>query len=67
MRRLLGTTLRAHAYQVTEAATAREGLAQAAGRNPQLILLDLGLPDGDGIEVARRLRESTHAPIIVIS
>ena len=67
MRRFLGTTLRAHGYQVVEAATAREGLAQAAGRNPDLILLDLGLPDGDGIEVARRLRQSTHAPIIVIS
>ena len=67
MRRLLGTTLRAHGFQVTETATAREGLAQAAGRNPQLILLDLGLPDGDGIDVARRLRGNTQAPIIVIS
>jgi two-component system KDP operon response regulator KdpE len=52
---------------VTGAGTAREGLAQAAGRNPEIILLDLGLPDGDGIEVARRLRASTEAPIIVIS
>jgi two-component system KDP operon response regulator KdpE len=67
MRRFLGTALRAHDYHVTEAATAREGLAQAAGRNPEIILLDLGLPDGDGIEVARRLRASTEAPIIVIS
>ena len=67
MRRFLGTALRAHDYQVIEAATAREGLAQAAGRNPEVILLDLGLPDGDGIEVARRLRASTEAPIIVIS
>ena len=67
MRRFLGTALKAHGYRVTEAATAREGLAQAAGRNPELILLDLGLPDGDGIEVARRLRTSTAAPIIVIS
>jgi two-component system KDP operon response regulator KdpE len=67
MRRFLGTALRAHGYHVTETGTAREGLAQAAGRNPELILLDLGLPDGDGIEVARRLRAGTQAPIIVIS
>lgn len=67
MRRFLRTALRAHAWRVIEAATAREGLAQAAGRNPDLILLDLGLPDGDGLEVAPRLRRSTRAPIIVIS
>ena len=53
MRRFLGTTLRAHQYQVVEATTAREGLAQAAGRNPEVILLDLGLPDRDGLEVTR--------------
>jgi two-component system KDP operon response regulator KdpE len=67
MRRLLRTTLRAHGYQVVEAATAREGLTQAAGRNPEIVLLDLGLPDGDGLEVARTLRRSSHRPIIVIS
>jgi two-component system KDP operon response regulator KdpE len=66
-RRFLRTMLRANAYQVVEAATAREGLAQAAGRNPELILLDLGLPDADGVEVARQLRLSTRAPIIVLS
>jgi two-component system, OmpR family, KDP operon response regulator KdpE len=67
MRRFLRTSLRAHAWRVIEAATAREGLTQAAGRNPDVILLDLGLPDGDGLEVAPRLRRSTRAPIIVIS
>jgi two-component system KDP operon response regulator KdpE len=67
MRRFLRTALRAHAWRVIEAATAREGLAQAAGRNPDVILLDLGLPDGDGLEVAPRLRRSTRAPIIVMS
>ncbi len=67
MRRFLRTALRAHAWRVIEAATAREGLAQAAGRNPDVILLDLGLPDGDGLELAPRLRRSTRAPIIVIS
>jgi two-component system KDP operon response regulator KdpE len=67
MRRFLRAMLRANGYQVVEAVTAREGLAQAAGRNPEVILLDLGLPDADGVEVARQLRRSTRAPIIVIS
>jgi two-component system, OmpR family, KDP operon response regulator KdpE len=67
MRRLLSATLRAHAYHVVEATTAREGLAHAAGRNPDLVLLDLGLPDGDGLEVARAIRRSARTPIIVIS
>ena len=67
MRRFVTAALRAHDYQVVEAATAREGLAQAAGRNPDLILLDLGLPDLDGLEVTRVLRRSARTPIIVIS
>ncbi len=67
MRRLLRATLRAQGYQVVEAGTAREGLSQAAGRNPDVILLDLGLPDGDGLEVARQLRQRGRAPIIVLS
>jgi two-component system KDP operon response regulator KdpE len=72
MRRFLRTSLRSHGYQVIEAGTAREGLAQAAGRNPELILLDLGLPDGDGLTVTRALRGSgdraaVRSPIIVLS
>ena len=67
MRRFLRAALDAQAYQLLEAGTARDGLAQAASRNPDLILLDLGLPDGDGIEVTRRLREWTTRPIIVLS
>lgn len=67
MRRFLAATLRAHEYQVVEATTAREGLAQAAGRNPEVILLDLGLPDGDGLDVAREIRRSGRTPIIVLS
>jgi two-component system KDP operon response regulator KdpE len=67
LRRFLTTTLRAHRYRVVEAATAREGLAQAAGRNPDLVLLDLGLPDVDGLEVAQRIRGEARTPIIVIS
>jgi two-component system, OmpR family, KDP operon response regulator KdpE len=67
MRGFLRATLRAQGYQVVEAATAREGLAQAAGRNPEVILLDLGLPDADGLDMARDLRRQLRAPIIVIS
>jgi len=67
MRRFLRATLKAHGYQIVEAATAREGLAQAAGRNPELILLDLGLPDLDGLEVVRTIRRSASTPVIVIS
>jgi len=67
MRRMLRATLRAHDYQVVEAGTLREGLAQAAGRNPDLTLLDLGLPDGDGLDLVRQIRRSARTPIIVIS
>jgi two-component system KDP operon response regulator KdpE len=67
MRRFLRTALEGHAYRPIEAATAREGVAQATGRNPDAILLDLGLPDSDGIDVTRRLREWSTTPIIVIS
>jgi len=67
MRRFLRATLRANAFQVVEAGSAREGLAQAAGRNPEIILLDLGLPDRDGREVTRELRRTTRAPIIILS
>jgi two-component system KDP operon response regulator KdpE len=67
MRRFLRATLRGNAFQVVEAASAREGLAQAAGRNPEIILLDLGLPDRDGREVTRELRHTTRAPIIILS
>lgn len=67
MRRFLRATLRAHDYQVVEAVTLREGLVQAAGRNPDLTLLDLGLPDGDGLDVVRQIRRSAGTPILVIS
>ena len=67
MRRFLRAALENEAYRLVEAATAREGLAQAAGQNPDIILLDLGLPDGDGIDLTRRLREWARAPIVVIS
>lgn len=67
MRRFIRATLRANDFQVVEAASAREGLAQAAGRNPEVILLDLGLPDQDGLEVTREIRRASRTPIIVIS
>lgn len=67
MRRFLRAALDTHDFRLVEAGTMREGLAQAAGRNPDLILLDLGLPDGDGLDATRRLREWTTTPIIVLS
>ena len=67
MRRFLRAALGDQEYNLIEASTAREGLAQAAGRNPELILLDLGLPDSDGLDVTRQIREWSSAPIIVIS
>jgi two-component system KDP operon response regulator KdpE len=67
MRRFLRAALGAQDYRLVEATTAREGVAQAASRNPDVILLDLGLPDRDGLEVARELREWSATPIIVLS
>jgi len=67
MRRFLRITLQAHGYRLIETALAQEGLLQAATRNPDVVLLDLGLPDLDGLEVTKRLREWTNLPIIVIS
>ncbi len=67
MRRFLRITLESHGYRFVDAATAQEGLMQASTRNPDVILLDLGLPDMDGLEVTKRLREWTMTPIIVIS
>ena len=67
MRRFLRSALGGSEIQLVEATTAREGLAQTAGRRPDVVLLDLGLPDMDGIELTRRLREWSEVPVIVIS
>ena len=67
IRRFLRATLSAEGYRFHEAVTAAEAIAQAAARQPDLILLDLGLPDGDGLSVIRQVRESSQAPIIVVS
>lgn len=67
MRRFLRAMLAARGYRLVEAETGGEGIAQATTRNPELVLLDLGLPDMDGLEVTRRLREWSAVPIIVLS
>jgi two-component system KDP operon response regulator KdpE len=67
MRRFLRVSLTSHGYRLVEAESARDGIAQAAARAPDLILLDLGLPDEDGHAVTQRLREWSKIPIIVIS
>ncbi len=67
IRRFLRASLVNRGYRIAEAPTAQIGLAHAATYNPQVIILDLGLPDFDGLEVTRRLREWTNVPIIVLS
>jgi two-component system KDP operon response regulator KdpE len=67
MRRFLRAAFGTQGMTLIEAPTAREGLAQVAGRRPDLVLLDLGLPDLDGLEVVRRIREWSAVPIIVLS
>jgi two-component system KDP operon response regulator KdpE len=67
MRRFLRITLQSHGYRLVEAAAGQEGLMEAATRNPDIVLLDLGLPDLDGIEVVRRLREWSEVPVVVLS
>ena len=67
IRRFLRPTLTSQGYRVVESDTGEDGLLQAATRQPDLVILDLGLPDLDGLEVIRRLREWTAIPIIVLS
>ena len=67
IRRFLRATLAAEGYQFQEALTAHEGVAQAAARRPDLVLLDLGLPDRDGLEVIREIRQSSQTPVVVLS
>jgi two-component system, OmpR family, KDP operon response regulator KdpE len=67
MQRFLRIVLQVQGFRFIEAQTGQEGLAQAATRSPDIILLDLGLPDIDGLEVTRRLREWSDIPIIVLS
>jgi two-component system KDP operon response regulator KdpE len=67
MRRFLRLSLVSNGYRLVESASAEDGLAQAAARTPELILLDLGLPDRDGLTVAEGVRTWSTVPIIVIS
>jgi len=67
MRRFLRAALGSHGYRLVEAASGGEGIALATSHNPEVVVLDLGLPDMDGLEVTRRLRDFAKVPIIVLS
>jgi two-component system KDP operon response regulator KdpE len=67
IRKFLRVALESQGYHYAEATTAEEGLAQAGTRAPDLVLLDLGLPDRDGLEVVRRIREWSSVPILVLT
>lgn len=67
IRRLVKQVLESDGYEVLEAETGRAGLADAAAHRPQIIVLDLGLPDLEGQEVLQRLREWSETPVIVLS
>jgi two-component system KDP operon response regulator KdpE len=67
IRRFLRTALIAEGYQVFEAVTGKQGLTEAATRKPDLIILDLGLPDMDGVEVVKGVRSWSSVPIVILS
>jgi two-component system KDP operon response regulator KdpE len=67
IRRLLRIALESENYQVHEAENGQQGLIQIANRKPAIILLDLGLPDMDGLEVLKRLREWSEVPVVVLT
>ncbi len=67
IRRFLRASLAAHGFNILEAADGAEALRMVAEQRPDLLILDLGLPDMDGIQLTRRLREWTQMPIIILS
>ena len=67
IRRFLRAGLESQGYRLIESETGQDAIAQAATRSPDLLLLDLGLPDVDGFEIVRRIREWSTMPIIVLS
>ncbi len=67
IRRLLEITLSVNGYKVLHAATGKSGLVDAATCHPSLIILDLGLPDADGLEILKKLREWFYKPVIILS
>lgn len=66
IRKLLRIGLGTHGYEVIEADSAAEALRMAVARAPRLIVLDLGLPDMEGVDVIRRLREWSAVPVVVL-
>jgi two-component system KDP operon response regulator KdpE len=67
IRRLLEITLVSNGFKISESATGKEGLIAAATHTPSLIILDLGLPDSDGFEILKKLREWYRKPVIILS
>lgn len=67
MRRFIRASLSSHGYRVLEAERAQEAVMMLTGHNPEIVLLDLGLPDGDGIDLTREIRGWSRVPLIVIS
>ncbi|MFA6014429.1 MAG: two-component system response regulator KdpE [Gallionellaceae bacterium] len=67
IRRFLKTTLTSENYHIVEAETGKQGLTEAGMRKPDLIILDLGLPDMDGVEVVKVIRTWSAVPIIILS
>ena len=67
IQRFLRVSLAGNGYRVVESETGKDGLLQAASRQPDLVILDLGLPDMDGVETVKRLREWSAVPVIVVS
>jgi len=67
IRRLLEITLSSNGFKISEASTGKDGIVAAATQHPSLIILDLGLPDADGMEILAKLREWYKKPIIILS
>ena len=67
VRNLIGTTLKTHGYDFITATNGESAVMQASSRNPDIVLLDLGLPDIDGVDVIGKIRTWSEMPIIVIS
>jgi len=67
IRRFLRATLTGQGYRLFEATTGADGIVEVGSRQPDVVVVDLGLPDMDGLEVIRRLREWTDVPVIVLS
>jgi two-component system KDP operon response regulator KdpE len=67
IRRLLELTLESNGYSVRTAGTGSEGISKAASERPELIILDLGLPDMEGVEILKKIREWSEVPVLVLS